>query len=323
MSVDIPSCVITADTDVEALVRALQSRVWSVPSLRLRPTDAHTCGPTDDVDVPRAQFTKPVSVSTETVCNNRVRSACECLPIVLTDCSCDGENETVPDVQQQQHSINDLSIARSNDCAAIDLAINELKLLSSGMNDYCCNVGNVVDHYDLRFMFEEKSTVDYSVLTTEDCRNELCLLFETVNCYTTELCDENNDDDDDDLTVALQEMFYSRFDDIDLSVMTSRGNKMRVRMPEFADGIQQERRPSFVASATNAAIAVEERLTSHGHVIKLSRITGSFCKLNDVLTICLRLANCFVCQVGILTRCTYLFSLPLIRQWKMRLKYFV
>jgi hypothetical protein len=81
-------------------------------------------------------------------------------------------------------------------------------------------------------------------------------------------------------------------------------------------------RRRFVVS-TNTAGVVEERLTSHGHVIKLSRITELRCKLNDVLKICLCLASCFVCRVDVLTRCSYVFSLPLIRQWKMRLKFFV
>ena len=74
MSVDIPSCVLTEDTDIEALVRALQSRVWLVPLLR--PGDAHTCRPIDNAEAGRPQFTKPVC--NENVCSGRVRSVDEC-----------------------------------------------------------------------------------------------------------------------------------------------------------------------------------------------------------------------------------------------------
>jgi len=136
-------------------------------------------------------------------------------------------------------------------------------------------------------------------------------------------------DNDDDLSVALHELFYlssieglSAVADSDLSVRKSRGDETCLTLPESADDVQRENCCRLVVSATNAAAVERKRLTSHGHVIKLSRITGLHFKLNDALEICLCLSNCFVCGVDILIPCCYAFCLPLIRQWKMRLKFY-
>jgi hypothetical protein len=169
---------------------------------------------------------------------------------------------------------------------------------------------------------------------------ELCQLFDVVSTQLVarELCtDQENEsssfiaiqnvfesESDDDLSNALHEMFDVSFverlsmADSALSVMKSRDNKTYLTLPEFADEIQREDVCRFVVSATNTTSVVTERLTSHGHVIKLSRITGLYCHLDKVL----HLANCFVCAFDIMTTCCYAFYLPLIRQWKMRLKFY-
>ena len=370
MSTNISSCLETDYATYEDFIRALESRVLFVPSFRSR--DAQTCRPTDNVEAGRAQFAKPVC--TENVCSDRDRSARELPPIALADCSRDRENETT----------DLLSIAHSNHCNASELVIKEIEWLYSirsiGLTDNTDNNysgsydsdNNVIDDYDLRFVFDEKSNIDNCVLAAEDCSTELCLLFEedsveTVNCCDAELSDYESDfelcqlfdvvstqfvarelctdqenesssfiaiqnevesESDDDLSNVLHEMFDVSFvegmslADSALSVMKSRDNKICLTLPEFADEIQREDVCRFVVSATNATSVVTERPTSHGHVIKLSRITKLYCHLDKVLESLLHLANCFVCAVDILTTCCYAFYLPLIRQWKMRLKFY-
>ena len=352
MSANISSCLETDYATYEDFIRALESRVLFVPSFR--PRDAQTCRPIDYVEAGRAQFTKPVS--TDDRCSDRVRLARELPPIALADCSRDRENETT----------DLLSIAHSDHCNASELVIKEIEWLYSirsiGLTDNTDNNNsgsydsdnNVIDDYDLRFLFDEKSNTDNCVLAAEDCSSELCLLFEadsveTVNCCDAELSDYESDyelcqlfdvvstqfvarewcadqenesssfiaiqdefenESDDDLSNALHEMFDVSFvkglsvADSALSVMMSRDNKTCLTSPEFADENQRE------------------RLTSHGHVIKLSRITGLYCHLDKVLESLLHLANCFVCVVDIVITCCYAFYLPLIRQWKMRLKFY-
>lgn len=370
MSARISSCLETDYATYEDFIRALESRVLFVPSFR--PRDAQACRPTDNVEAGRAQFTKPVC--TENVCSDRERSVRELPPIALADCSLDRENETT----------DLLSIAHSNHCNASESVIKEVEWLysirSAGLTDNTDNNNsgsydsdnNVIDDYDLRFMFDEKSNVDNCVLAAEDCSSELCLLFEaysveTVNCCDAELSDYESDfelcqlfdvvstqlmagelctdqengsssfiaiqnevksESDDDLSNALHEMFDVSFvkdlsvADSALSVMMSRDNKICLTLPEFADEIQRENVCRFVVSATNTTSAVTERPTSHGHVIKLSRITKLHCRIDKVLQSLLHLTDCFVCAVDILTTCCYAFYLPLIRQWKMRLKFY-